>query len=192
MDVDAFAIDRYNVTNAAFLEFVDAGGYTQQDWWTPEDWAWINESRQRHPSFWTQRGNDWFWRGMFEEIPLPASWPVYVSHAEARAFARWRGRRLPTEAEYQRAAYGAPRDERRQYPWGDDEPDGDARRVRLLELGAAAGGIAPSGPIGVGRRRSRRQRLGMDLVDLPPVPGICRQPVVSRDTPLTSSTNRTT
>ena len=122
VDVDPFRIDRYNVTNAAFLEFVEAGGYTQQEWWTADDWAWIGESQQGHPSFWTERGHEWFWLGMFEEIPLPPGWPVYVSHAEARAFARWRGRRLPTEAEYQRAAYGSPRDEHRQYPWGDDGP----------------------------------------------------------------------
>ena len=45
---------------------------------------------------------------MFDEIPLPASWPVYVSHAEAAAYARWAGKRLPTEAEWQRASKGVP------------------------------------------------------------------------------------
>jgi formylglycine-generating enzyme required for sulfatase activity len=58
---------------------------------------------------------------MFERLLLPPSWPVYVSHAEAAAYARWRGGRLPTEAEYQRAAYGSPAGERR-YPWGNVEP----------------------------------------------------------------------
>jgi formylglycine-generating enzyme required for sulfatase activity len=58
---------------------------------------------------------------MFDRLPLPLSWPVYVSHAEASAYARWRGARLPTEAEFQRAAYGSPEGERR-FPWGDAEP----------------------------------------------------------------------
>jgi formylglycine-generating enzyme required for sulfatase activity len=58
---------------------------------------------------------------MFERIPLPLSWPVYVSHAEASAYARWSGARLPTEAEFQRASYGSPHGERR-YPWGDGAP----------------------------------------------------------------------
>jgi formylglycine-generating enzyme required for sulfatase activity len=60
---------------------------------------------------------------MFELLPLPRSWPVYVSWAEANAFARWRGARLPSEAEFQRAAYASDGGVRRQFPWGDEPPD---------------------------------------------------------------------
>jgi formylglycine-generating enzyme required for sulfatase activity len=72
--------------------------------------------------FWERQGDAWFWRGMFELIPLPPSWPVYVSFAEASAFCRWRGVRLPTEAEFQRAAYGTPEGTERRHPWGSADP----------------------------------------------------------------------
>ena len=122
IDVPAFSIDQRNVTNADFMEFVEAGGYAREDLWAPDDWTWVNEHQVRHPAFWEPDDANWFWRGMFAPLSLPGDWPVYVSHAEATAFARWRGRRLPTEAEYQRAAYGAPADETRAFPWGDAPP----------------------------------------------------------------------
>ena len=104
-DVPAFAIERHNVTNERYLAFVDAGGYQDERWWPAEDWRWLQAERVSHPLFWERHGGDWFWRGMFALIPLPLSWPVYVSQAEAAAYARWSGARLPTEAEYQRAAF---------------------------------------------------------------------------------------
>jgi ergothioneine biosynthesis protein EgtB len=120
--VSGFAIERHNVTNAAFLEFVEQGGYRDPRWWRPDDWSWRTRERVEHPPFWERLEGRWFWRGMFERVPLPAAWPVYVSHAEATAYANWRGARLPTEAEFQRAAYGTPNGDERRWPWGDAAP----------------------------------------------------------------------
>ena len=120
-DVPAFAIEQHDVTSQQFLEFVDAGGYRDQQWWRPEDWEWVQREQVTHPLFWEVHDDDWFWRGMFALVPLPAAWPVYVSNAEARAYARWRGGRLPTEAEFQRAAFGSP-DGERLHPWGCETP----------------------------------------------------------------------
>jgi ergothioneine biosynthesis protein EgtB len=117
----AFAIERHDVTNARFLEFVTAGGYRDERWWTPENWQWVQTEEISHPLFWERDGGSWLWRGMFDLIALPLSWPAYVSHAEADAFARWSGTRLPTEAEFQRAAYGSP-DGERPHPWGFEPP----------------------------------------------------------------------
>src|SRR5262249_40597184 len=122
VDVPAFSIERHDVSNAAFLEFVDAGGYRTERWWHPEDWAWIEREHVSHPLFWERSDDAWRWRGMFDSLPLPLSWPVYVSQAEAAAYARWRGARLPTEAEFQRAAFGAPDGRDRRHPWGDADP----------------------------------------------------------------------
>jgi iron(II)-dependent oxidoreductase len=122
-DVPSFAIDVHNVTNRQFFEFVEAGGYSNKALWSESDWSWRRGAGVDHPPFWSRQGGDWFWRGMFDLIPLPPAWPVYVSQAEANAYARWKGLRLPTEAEYHRAAFGTPEGTERSHPWGDATPD---------------------------------------------------------------------
>ncbi len=121
VDVAAFAIDVHDVTNREYLEFVEAGGYADASLWTPENWAWRERVGLEHPGFWLRRAGRWWWRALFQEVPLPLAWPVYVSHAEADAFTRWKGKRLPSEAEYHRAAFGAPAGER-SAPWGEGAP----------------------------------------------------------------------
>ena len=121
IEVPAFEIDVHSVTNADFLSFVDAGGYAERSLWTDEGWEWVQREGVKHPAFW-QAASRWSWCGMFEDLPLPRAWPVYVSHAEAAAYARWKGRRLPTEAEYHRAAFGAPGGDERAFPWGSEPP----------------------------------------------------------------------
>ncbi len=122
MKVPKFSIDRYKVTNGQFLEFLRAGGYQDRSLWTPEDWDWRTTKEVSHPGFWNPAGDRWHLRTMFDDLPLPPSWPVYVSHAEAAAYARWAGKRLPTEAEWQRAAYGSHDGVDREYPWGGARP----------------------------------------------------------------------
>lgn len=122
ISVPAFAIDRFKVTNAQFLEFVRAGGYFERSFWKHADWAWREKQRVRHPRFWSERDGSWRFRTMFGDVPLPADWPVYVSHAEAEVYARWAGKSLPTEAQWHRAAYGAPDGREREFPWGRQPP----------------------------------------------------------------------
>jgi iron(II)-dependent oxidoreductase len=123
VDVPAFEIDVYNVTNQDYWRFIKAGGYDNESLWDDEGWRWRQEQDVTHPLFWERHGDTWLWRGQFELVPVPDAWPVYVTHAEASAYARWQGTRLPTEAEYHRAAFGTPGGEERAYPWGDDPPD---------------------------------------------------------------------
>jgi gamma-glutamyl hercynylcysteine S-oxide synthase len=100
--VPAFAIGKYKVTNGEYLDFVRDGASA--------------------PHFWVHRGGEWFYRGMFAEIPLPPNAPVYLTYAEATAYARWAGKALPTEAQFHRAAYGTPSGDQRAYPWGNGSP----------------------------------------------------------------------
>ena len=105
--VPAFVIDKYKVTNQQYLAFVDDGGYARREFWSDADWSWKEADAVRHPAFWLQLDGRWHWRSMFNAVPLPPDWPAYVSHAEASAYARWAGRALPTEVQWQRAASGA-------------------------------------------------------------------------------------
>jgi formylglycine-generating enzyme required for sulfatase activity len=96
----AFRIAKYKVTNGEYLHFVNSGAPA--------------------PHFWVQRDGRWFLRGMFEELPLPLDWPVYVTQHQASLYAASKGLRLPTETEFHRAAYD---DRAILYPWGDAPPD---------------------------------------------------------------------
>jgi iron(II)-dependent oxidoreductase len=145
VDVAPFSMARHNVTNADFLEFVEANGYATARLWRPDDRPWIETEGIAHPLFWERHGSEWFWRGMFELIPLPLSWPVYVTWAEASAFARWRGLRLPTEMEFQRAAYGTPQGIERTYPWGDERPSPDRGAFDFTSWDPHPAGSHPAG-----------------------------------------------
>ena len=125
VDVPAFAIGAQKVTNGRFLEFLEDGGYEARSLWEDRDWEWRERDGVRHPGFWIRQDGGWVVRGMFEDRPLPLDAPVYVSLAEARAFARWAGGRIPTEAQFHRAAYGGRSDGAGdpEYPWGDESPN---------------------------------------------------------------------
>lgn len=105
--VPAFAIDQHMVTNGQYLAFMADGGYERAECWKPQDWAWRESQGIRQPAFWRCERDGWWLRTMHQELPLPLDWPVYVSHAEASAYARWAGKALPTEAQWMRAALGA-------------------------------------------------------------------------------------
>jgi iron(II)-dependent oxidoreductase len=109
VDLPAYWIDTAPVSNGAFAEFVDAGGYDQPEWWDPAGWTWRQEADLQAPQFWQSVDGAW-WRhrfGAFE--PVPGDEPIqHVCWYEADAFARWSGKRLPTEAEWEKAAHGAP------------------------------------------------------------------------------------
>jgi ergothioneine biosynthesis protein EgtB len=122
--VPAFVIDSTPVTNAQFRYFVESGGYEWSEFWSEADWAWKRRSGLSHPLVWTREIDGWLYRTLFDVVPLDLvdDWPVYVSLAEACAYARWTGGRLPTEAEFHRAAYGDPAGPERSFPWGEGAP----------------------------------------------------------------------
>ncbi len=123
--VPAFAIDAHNVTNQDYLAFVESGGDP--------------------PPFWRKQGRDWYWRGMFEDLPLPPAWPVYVTKDQAEAYARSRGGRLMTEPEFHRAAYGDRDGRERPQPWGSAPPDATRGNFDWLSYEPMPVGSFPQG-----------------------------------------------
>jgi iron(II)-dependent oxidoreductase len=145
VNVPTFSIDKYKVTNRQYLEFMHAGGYENPEFWTDDDWKWKSQKQVSNPAFWRRHGDQWLYRTMFNEIEMPPDWPVYVSQAEAKAYASWAGKSLPTEAEWQRAAYATPGGGERAYPWGNDAPSPTLGNFDFARWSPAAVNAYPAG-----------------------------------------------
>jgi formylglycine-generating enzyme required for sulfatase activity len=140
-------MDSLPVTNGEFREFVESGAYDEERYWRAEDWKWKQVARIRHPRTWSRHDGVWSCRALFDSVPLTqaASWPAYVSLAEARAYANWRGKRLPSEAEFQRAAYGGSDGRESAHPWGDADPEPKHGNFAFADWAPVPVGSRPAG-----------------------------------------------
>lgn len=147
VEVPAFKIDSTPVTNGQFLDFVESGAYEEAQHWSQEDRAWKLKEEVRHPRFWIRRDGEWFYRAVFDLLPLSEvlDWPVYLSLAEAKAYARWKGKRIPTEAEFHRAAFCSASRGEMNFPWGEDEPSAEYGNFGFSRWSPAPVGSNPKG-----------------------------------------------
>lgn len=144
-----YEIDRTPISNREFLEFIRAGGYRDFRWWFSEGWEVVNRDQWLGPLYWELHDGQWLIRDFtgLHPVESKADEPVsHVSFYEASAYAKWAGKRLPTEAEWEKAATIDVNDRKRSFPWGQDAVD--SNKANLFEnnhWGVAPIGAYPAG-----------------------------------------------
>ena len=125
--LDTYRIDRYPVTCDRYREFMAAGGYQERQFWSEEGWQWLQENPVSQPLYWSD-SSDW------DNHPVCG-----VSWYEAEAYAQFMGKRLPTEAEWEKAvSWDVQKGQKRLYPWGNNEPN-----VKLCNYDTLVGHTTP-------------------------------------------------
>jgi gamma-glutamyl hercynylcysteine S-oxide synthase len=143
--LEPFWIDAIPVTNADYMTFIAADGYTRKELWSREGWDWLQASQYDMPENWSRAKGTWRCRWLGRETPLDPALPVsHVSFYEAEAFATFVGKRLPTELEWETAASWDPElQTRRKYPWGNMPPSTHVANLDQFALAPAAVGAFP-------------------------------------------------
>jgi iron(II)-dependent oxidoreductase len=152
VELRPFFIDVNPVSNGEYLAFIEAGGYTDAAHWSGAGRRWLEESGAVTPKYWFERKGRWMTRTMDRVGPVDPDHPVcHVCWYEAEAYARWAGKRLPTELEWEAAASWDPATGgKRRFPWGDEPPARDLANLDQLGFGTAPLGAYPRNvsPIG--------------------------------------------
>jgi iron(II)-dependent oxidoreductase len=148
VDVAAFIMDRFPVTNRRYMRFVDAGGYGRREFWTDQGWDWRISIDHEAPQGWERSATGEWTQTMFGHVRdlNPMEPVIHVSYWEAEAFASFEGARLPTEMEWEKAAsWGVDVAWARTYPWGDTPTTSAHANVGQSGWGPAPVGSYPAG-----------------------------------------------
>ncbi len=177
VDVPGFYLDTTPVTNAAYAQFIADGGYDDPRLWTADGWAHRQRAGLAAPLFWRWEG-EWVRVSFGVPAPIIPNEPVlHVCWYEADAYARWAGRRLPAEAEWEKAArYDPVTGRSRRYPWGDDDPTPSLANLGQRHLRPAPAGSYPAGAAPCGARQLIGDVWEWTSSDFLPYPGFTAWP----------------
>lgn len=173
-----FEIDVTPVTNAAYLDFMEDGGYSRAELWSSDGCRWLLTERAMAPAYWYRNEDAWWTRTMDRPGPVDPTHPVvHVCYHEAQAFARWAGKRLPTEAEWEAAATWDPATGvGRPYPWGEDAPSPALANIDQVSFGTAPVGAYSRNVSPIGCRGMIGDVWEWTSSDFGPYPGFASFP----------------
>jgi gamma-glutamyl hercynylcysteine S-oxide synthase len=177
-----FWIDLMPVTNGDFMTFMGEGGYSERDVWSEEGWRWVKASRAQMPRHWSWQDGAWWTRSLGQDAPVDFTCPVsQVSYHEAEAFARFVGKRLPTEYEWEAAASWDPESQRRRlYPWGNMAPSPHVANLDQLAFSPAPVGAFPGNMSAIGCYGMIGDVWEWTASDFLPYPGATEHPAAAK------------
>ncbi len=128
-----YSIDSIPVTNADYLKFIEDGGYEDFKYWLSDGWEKVKENNWKAPMYWEKIDDSWVTQDFIGKRKINLNEPVcHVSYYEADAYCKWAGKRLPTEAEWEKAAcWNNEKQTKTVFPWGNDSPT--EKHANLLE-----------------------------------------------------------
>ena len=148
-----YKMDEFPITNQQYMEFIEDGGYDTYKYWLSDGWEKVKANKWNSPMYWEKIDGKWNIRDFSGIREINPNEPVcHVSYYEAEAYCKWAGKRLPTEAEWEKAAcWNEESQEKTIFPWGNESPDSDKCNLlesyfwRCSEIGTFPSGISKSG-----------------------------------------------
>ncbi|MFB5605476.1 MAG: SUMF1/EgtB/PvdO family nonheme iron enzyme, partial [Nitrosarchaeum sp.] len=151
--LENYSIDAFPVTNEQYLKFIEDGGYDTYKYWLADGWEKVKNNEWKTPMYWEKIDGQWYVKDFLGIRKLNPKEPVcHVSYYEADAYCKWAGKRLPSEAEWEKAAcWNEEKQQKTIFPWGNEQPT--EQNANLLEsfhwgcteIGAYPNGVSPYG-----------------------------------------------
>lgn len=148
-----FKIDTFPVTNGQYMKFIEDGGYEDYSYWLSDGWDAVKQNGWHAPMYWIKEDDEWYTIDFVGKRKINPQEPVaHVSFYEANAYCKWAGKRLPTEAEWEKAAcWNEYKGCKLMFPWGNDPPNSNVANLlesniwSCTEVGSYPEGKSPSG-----------------------------------------------